>query len=83
MGLISPLDNSKTNNFSETPNFHQNLEMIELKPVNQLMMKSATTQPEPSPRPSKILSGNKIHMYVLYMPHRKFKITQKDKFQDQ
>ena len=31
MGLSDPLDDSKTSNSSETPNFHQNLEMIVLE----------------------------------------------------
>ena len=31
MGLSYPLDNSYTNKYSETPNYHQNLEMIILK----------------------------------------------------
>ena len=48
MGLSAPLEDSKTNNYSQTPNCHQNLEMVTLDTVNQLMMIGATTQLAPS-----------------------------------
>ena len=64
-------------------NQQQQLGMIDLKPVNKLMIISATTQLSPLPQPSKNLWGEKIRMYDLYMSHRKFPITPEEKFKDQ
>ena len=43
-------------------------------------MTIVTTQSETSSRPSTNLLGNQIRMSGLYMDHRKFEITPKDKF---
>ena len=47
MGLSDPLADSKTKNYSETPRFHQNLDINALDPVNQLIITSIMTQPTP------------------------------------
>ena len=57
--------------------------MIEFKTVNKLMLSSATTQPESSPRPSTNLMGKKIPMSDLYTDNRQFLITPNNMFQDQ
>ena len=36
IGLCAPLADSRTNSCSETPNFHQNLEMIDLEKLEKL-----------------------------------------------
>ena len=46
--------------------------MIELNPVDPLMMKSETTQQSTSPRPYTKLWGKQIHMSGLDTSHRKF-----------
>ena len=83
MSLSAPLVDSKTRNSSETPNCHQNLDVIALKPVNKLMIKRATTQPAPSSRPSKNLWGEQINIIVLYTYNIQFAITPGYKFWDQ
>ena len=82
MGLGAPLDSSKTNNSSETPNCHKNLEMISFKIVNQLTMKRETTEPTLLPLHSTILRGKQIHMSDLDKAHRKFSITTEENFQN-
>ena len=57
--------------------------MIDLKEVNQLMTKSAITQPAPLPRPSKNLHGKKICMSDLDTAHIQFDNIPKGKFQYQ
>ena len=53
-------------------NKQETIEMIDLQPVNKLIVKIKTTKPEPSPRPYTGLWGNQIGMSDLYGSHRKF-----------
>ena len=57
--------------------------MIGLKPVNQFIMTITIAQPLSPPQPSTNLWGEKIRMSNLYMSHRQFTITPKEKFQGQ
>ena len=70
IGLISPLVDSETNNFSERPNCHQNLEMIDFKQDNQVMITSTTPQPGPSSLHFTFMQGKEIHMSNLNTSHR-------------
>ena len=83
MRFSAPLGDSKTNNDSETPNCHQNLEMISLNTGHQFMITNTTTQLLTSPQPSANLQWNQIHMSGLYKSRRQFTITTQDKFQYQ
>ena len=64
-------------------NRQENLDMTALQQLNQLMIKSSIIQPGPFPEPSTILRGNQICMSDLYMDHRKFAITPKDRYKYQ
>ena len=57
--------------------------MVDLKPVNELIMTSVATQPEPFPQHSTNLQGEQIHVSVLYKAHRKFVITPEEMYQYQ
>ena len=60
----------------------EELGMIYLDPVNQFMRTSSITQPEPLPRPSTNLQGNKIYMLDLETSHRKSSNKPEETFQD-
>ena len=78
MGLSAPWDDTYLHNCKI-----EELSMIELNPINVLMMKGEISKPAPLPRHSKKLQGKQIRMYGLYTSHRQFANTHEDKFQDQ
>ena len=62
-------------------NQQEELGMIDLKPVNILMMKIEIIQPIPSPRPSTNLLWKQSCMSDFNMDHRQFANTPENKFQ--
>ena len=56
--------------------------MIDLKPVDILMIKSAVTKPVSSPQPTTNRWGEQIRMSGLDTAHRQFAITPEDKSLD-
>ena len=54
--------------------------MIDVEPVNKLMITSPSTQPTPLPWTSTILQEEKICMSGLYTAHIQFSITPEKKF---
>ena len=80
MGPSEPLDNTKTNNSSEIKNCNQDLDMIDLNPVDKLTTKIATTQLSPLPQACTIQWGKKVYMSELDTSHKQFSITPQNKF---
>ena len=87
MGLCDPWADTYLHNWKPTYlNQQKKLDghgNIELKAVNQLMMTSETTQPEPYQRPSTNLRGNQSCMYNLDTANIKCYNPTEDMFQDQ
>ena len=64
------------------PNCNQNLEVIELKPINQFIMTSLNTKPEPLPQPPKNLWGKQIYIFGLNTDNTKLVIIPEEKSHD-
>ena len=71
--------------YTDKTNLNNNIQykpgMVILHPVNQFVMTSAITEPEPSPRPSSSLWVKKIGMSIWDTPRNIFYITPEDKYQ--
>ena len=77
MGLIPPLGEYLFNSNK------LGLFGVIFRTINKLMMKISITQPAPLLQPSPWMRGEQIHMYCLYMPHRNFLVTHKDRYKYQ